>query len=110
MSREVDELKQRIKIYILTGIEYEKEIAVLERSKSKMREEYKSLDLLYGSLRKSFALSVAKECKCENNADVNMGIVERNLELRERIKELNDFKSKAGSYEIYYRKEQKKHS
>tara|TARA_R110000851_G_scaffold73371_1_gene161835 strand:- start:338 stop:682 length:345 start_codon:yes stop_codon:yes gene_type:complete len=39
--------------------------------------------------RKHLAESVAKECKCEVNISVNNDLVNRNLELKQQIKEAN---------------------
>ena len=41
-------------------------------------------------LRGYLARSVAKECKCEANTEVNHLVINRNLSFRDRIKELEN--------------------
>ena len=54
------------------------------------QEKCKELEQQLKEARKHLAESVAKECKCEVNTSVNNDLVNRNLGLKQQIKEANE--------------------
>jgi hypothetical protein len=54
------------------------------------QEKCKELEQQLKEARKHLAESVAKECKCEVNTSVNNDLVNRNLGLKQQLKESNE--------------------
>jgi len=50
--------------------------------------ENKKLEKENKKLRGYLAESVCKECKCENNTSVNFDLLESNVKLRQKLKEI----------------------
>ena len=82
------------------------EIKRLRKEYGQLRDEsYEKIEKIEQQLkeaRKHLAESVAKECKCEVNISVNNDLVNRNLGLKQQLKEANEVAKFYGDENNYW--------